>query len=163
MGVLFLKSFYHIIATIQKLFWKFIYMRKIHFGKHVTWRSGFKIYIDGGDVTIGNNCFFNHGCSITSIEGIEVGEGCIFGENVKIYDHNHRFSNRHLPIKDQGYTKAPVVIGSHCWVGSNVTILKGATIGSNCVISAGVVVKGSIPDNTLVSIRREYEYREIRH
>ena len=71
------------------------------------------------------------------------------GENVKIYDHNHRF-NQHIEIKQQGFSNGSVIIGRHCWIGSNVTILKNTVIGDNCVIGAGVVVSGTIPTNSVV-------------
>ena len=52
----------------------------------------------------------------------------IFGENVKVYDHNHCYKDRTRLIKEQGYTSAPIHIGEHCWIGSNTIILKGVTI-----------------------------------
>ena len=42
----------------------------------------------GEGVKIGDNVFFNNGTSIAAKEKIEIGDNCIFGENVKIYDHN---------------------------------------------------------------------------
>jgi acetyltransferase-like isoleucine patch superfamily enzyme len=68
---------------------------------------------------------------------------------VKIYDHNHRF-NQHIEIKQQGFSNGSVIIGQHCWMGSNVMILKNTVIGDNCVIGAGTVVSGTIPSNSIV-------------
>jgi acetyltransferase-like isoleucine patch superfamily enzyme len=84
------------------------------------------------------------------MEKITIGENCLFGENVKIYDHNHRFKSTSL-IKDQGYTTAPITIGRNVWVGSDVTILKGVTVGDNSVIGAGCVISENIPANHVVS------------
>ena len=36
---------------------------------------------------------------------IEIGEGTIFGENVKIYDHNHKFADLKRSIKEQGFSE----------------------------------------------------------
>ena len=83
--------------------------------------------------------FFNNYCSVCAQNEICIGDGTIFGENVKIYDHNHVYKDPSVLIKHQGYTSAPIHIGKHCWIGSNVTILKGVTIGDNCVIGAGCV------------------------
>ena len=44
----------------------------------------------------------------------------------------------------------PVRIGNDVWIGGNVTILPGVTIGNNVVVAAGAVVTKDIPDNTLV-------------
>lgn len=57
-----------------------------------------------------------------------------------------------MPIKEQGYSTGKVHIGSHCWIGSNVTILKGANIGDNCVIGAGCVINGEVPSGTIIKI-----------
>lgn len=69
---------------------------------------------------------------------------------MKIYDHNHCYKDTNVPIKDQGYTSAPIMIGKHCWIGSNVIILKGVTIGDNCVIGAGCTIYKDVPDNSVV-------------
>lgn len=101
-------------------------------------------------IKIGSGVYFNRHCSIVAMEKITIGENCLFGENVKIYDHNHRFKSNSL-IKDQGYKTAQVTIGNNVWVGSNVTILKGVTIGDNSVIGAGCIISENIPANHIVS------------
>ncbi len=68
---------------------------------------------------------------------------------MKIYDHNHRF-NQHIEIKQQGFSNGSVIIGQHCWIGSNMMILKNTVIGDNYVIGAGTVVSGTIPSNSIV-------------
>jgi len=104
---------------------------------------------DGGTVEVGANVFFNSNCSVTARKRIEIGDDSLFGDNVKIYDHNHRFGGRGL-MRRRGFSSAPVRIGSNTWIASNVVILKGVTIGNNCVVSAGVVVDFDVPDDTLV-------------
>ena len=47
-----------------------------------------------------------------------------------------------------------VIIGNNCWIAANVTILKGAVIGDNCVISAGCIVKEYIPPASIVTQER---------
>jgi len=105
---------------------------------------------ENGFIKIGHNVFFNQSCSINSLLSIEIGDNCLFGENVKIYDHNHKYKDAGL-IRNQGYTKSPVKIGANCWIGSNTTILKGVTIGNNCIIGAGAILFKSLPDNSLIT------------
>lgn len=92
--------------------------------------------------------------------GVSIGDNCIFGESVKIYDNNHTF-NLDKNIKDSGYHISNVEIGDDCWIGNNVVVLKGTIIGSHCVIGAGCVVSGNILDNSLVTSNRELKIEEI--
>jgi acetyltransferase-like isoleucine patch superfamily enzyme len=146
-----LKFLLHVSAIIKIVLFKILYGRKVNFGKGTTFRRNFNLMISSqGKVSIGKNCFFNNDCSLTSINLIEIGDGSIFGETVKIYDNNHIYHNPIIAIKKQGYTSSPVKIGSHCWIASNVTILKGVTIGDNVVIGAGCTIFKSIPSNSIV-------------
>ncbi len=158
-----LKAFYYICAYFQYFFLKCIYGKHIKIGKHVTWRRGFSVMIgENAHIDIGSECFFNNYCSLNANSLIKIGEGSIFGENVKIYDHNHRFANPDIKIKEQGFSNGEVHIGKHCWIGSNVIILKNADIGDNCVIGAGCVIADKIEDNTIVVMNRKYDLRKIR-
>lgn len=149
--MLFYKAIFHIKSIIKKKLLKLIYGRKIKFGKHVSFRRRFNLFIDKkGLVNIGNNVFFNNDCSINAMEKIIIGDNTIFGENVKIYDHNHVFKNKDKLIKEQGFKTDKIEIGKNCWIGSNVIILKGVTIGDNCVIGAGCILKESIESNNIV-------------
>ncbi|MBR3355602.1 MAG: acyltransferase [Oscillospiraceae bacterium] len=158
----FVKALRHIIAFIKIHLFKLIYGKKVHFGKNTTFRKDFSLMIgESASVKIGANCFFNNHCSINALQSIEIGDGSIFGEGVKIYDHNHRFRDSLNSIKQQGYSVAGVKIGSHCWLGSNVIILKGAEIGDNCVIGAGCVVSGQVPENSLVKLPYDNRIEKI--
>lgn len=60
-----IKIWFHIIATLKKIFYKIIYRNKLSTGKHTTWRRNFLIMIENeGKVSIGDNCFFNNDCTI---------------------------------------------------------------------------------------------------
>lgn len=129
-----------------------IYAGKIKLPLRTSFRKGFFIAVEGrGKITIGNGCFFNNYCSIISRMSVRIGDGSIFGENVKIYDHNHNYKDVLIPIKDQGYNEAPVSIGKHCWICSNVVVLKGVTIGDNSVVGAGTIVTKDVPANSVVA------------
>lgn len=145
-----LKLWFHIKATVKKLIYKIVFGGKLKVGKGTTWRNDFHIVIEGGNVELGANCFFNNGCSINSLENISIGDGTIFGENSHVYDHNHKFRSDDDSIKSQGYSVAPVHIGKHVWIGTNVVILKGVTIGDNSVIGAGCVVEQDVPEGSIV-------------
>ncbi len=100
---------------------------------------------------IGDNVFFNSGCSLNSLDSVTVGDGCLFGENVKVYDHNHVFFLGGVPYSESGFTTAPVTIGDNVWVCANTVICKGVNIGDGCVIAAGAVVRSDVPANTMLA------------
>ena len=108
-----------------------------------------RLQANQGALSIGDGTFLNHGCIVTCTNSVLIGKDCAFGTNVSIYDHDHVFIREgKQPWGDSKST--PIVIGDNCWIGCNVVILRGSIIGSNCVIGAGTVVKGVIPDHSLV-------------
>lgn len=106
----------------------------------------------GGKISIGNNCGIS-GSTIYSMEEIRIGNNVLIGANCKIIDNDfhstdYRKRNPQLP-KD--IKKNKIVIGSGCFIGANVIILKGTELGNNCIIGAGSVVCGKFPDNTTIA------------
>lgn len=160
-----LKLWYHIKAGVKKIIYRLLSGNKICFGKNSTFRNDFHVMIEGeGRIKIGADCFFNNGCSVNSLQEVIIGDGTIFGENSHVYDHNHKFRSAEDSIKSQGYAIAPVHIGKHVWIGSNVVILKGVKIGDNAVIGAGCVIEDDVPAGAIVkcgcgvSVRMQEEW-----
>ena len=133
----------------------------VAFGAHLV-SNGRLVIVVGPNacLTVGERTYFNEGSMISCLEAVSIGRGCRFGPNVRIFDNDHRFSAKHGV--SQEHITAPVTIGAHCWLGANVTVLRGTQIGDNCVIGAGCVVKGSIPAGSLVTQLRELNIRPIR-
>ncbi|NMO79575.1 acyltransferase [Niallia alba] len=117
-------------------------------------RNNIYIVAENGKISIGDNVFFNNNVSICSMDQISIGNNTALGENVKIYDQDHIF-NKLGDMYKQGYKTAPVTIGDNVWVGSNVTILKGVTIGDNSVIAAGSIVTKDVANDVVYMNKRE--------
>lgn len=130
---------------------KMRYKDRLCIGNGTLWRKALNINIaNNAKIVVGENCFFNNYCSLNSLGIIKIGRNSIFGENVKIYDHNHKFNSQNIPVSKQGFSVGEVTIGENCWVGSNVTILKNSHIGDNCVIAAGCIVAQDIPSGSIL-------------
>jgi acetyltransferase-like isoleucine patch superfamily enzyme len=115
---------------------------------HISARTDI-VALDGSKIEIGNNFYVNRNSTIVSRYGISIGNNCMFGESVFIYDHDHEHIVGNKPFKHQGFIGAPISIGNNVWIGSHVFIGKGVNIGDNVVIGAGSVVIKSIPANSL--------------
>ena len=86
---------------------------------------------------------------------IKIGNNVMFGPKVSLFAENHNFSNKDIDIKLQGTNKKGITIEDNCWIGSNVIILDGVTIGAGSVIGAGTIVTKDIPKNSKVIDKRE--------
>lgn len=124
---------------------------KVRLGKSFRSRNNISIYCcDGGKINIQDNVFINDGCIISCRNKINIGSNCMLGNNVSIYDNDHDYKN-----DLHKYKTSEIEIGNNVWIGCNSVILKGSKIGNNSVIAAGTIVKGEIPDNTMVYTKRE--------
>jgi len=121
--------------------------------KGVSMRAGFHILMyPNSKLIIKENVFFNNYCSVNCLGEIEIGENSLFGEGVKLYDHNHKYEiiNSDLKVSTNEFKVGNIKIGKNCWIGSNVTILKDVEIGDNVIIGAHCLVYKSIPSNSIV-------------
>lgn len=101
----------------------------------------------GARLELGVGDCFNSGLQIVCAERIVIGDDVHVGRDVWIRDNN----GEHYIIQP-GYTwKAPVTIGDRCWIGSNVAIMKGVTIGEGTVVAANAVVTHSLPAHCLAA------------
>ena len=96
-------------------------------------------------VTIGAHSYVNQGASIAAVNRVEIGERCLIGEFVAIYDTNFH------PVEPRsGVKTAPVKIGRNVWIGHRAIILPGVTIGDHAIVGAGAVVTKDVPSLTIV-------------
>ena len=96
-----------------------------------------------GDVIIGDNTRI--GLHNTIIGPVRIGCHVNLAQGVVVSALNHNYDDPHLRIDEQGVETAPIIIDDDVWVGANVTITAGVSIGSHSVIGAGSVVTHSIP------------------
>ncbi len=123
---------------------------RAHFivGTNVICRNFENFHVSSGKLILHDGVFINNSCSFNCMERIEIGSGTMMGEGVRFYDHDHIYTAD--TIEKWQWITAPIKVGKDCWIGSNVTILKGVTIGDNTVIGAGCLVRKDIPANSVV-------------
>lgn len=105
-------------------------------------------------LSIGNKVEMMSRCQISCMIKIEIGDGCLFGDNVFITDNAHGQGNliesKMPPIERPLFSKGPVRIGKNVWIGRNVCIMPGVVLGNGCVVGANAVVTHSFPDNSVI-------------
>lgn len=100
----------------------------------------------GKNITLGKRIFINSGCKFQDQGGVVVGDDCLIGHNTVVATLNHDLD----PARRADMHPGPVVIGRNVWIGSNVTVLPGVTIGDNAVVAAASVVTKDVPENAIV-------------
>lgn len=116
----------------------------------------------GARVTIGTGTWINNNfVAISEHKGITIGKNVIIGPFVEIYDsnfHGLEADRRHLSSPEEA---AEVVIEDNVFIGSNVTVLKGVTIGRDSVIAHGSLVTRDIPPGVVAGGRPANVFRSL--
>ena len=105
----------------------------------------------GEGLVIGNNVGIAQNCFIQVRGKVSIGNDVIFGPNVMIFSENHNFSDKTIPIVQQGETRLPVTIENNVWLGARSVILGGVTIGEGSIVAAGAVVNKDVPSFSIVA------------
>lgn len=113
-----------------------------HLGKEVEILS--PIMVDyGSNVTIGDHSFINHSSYLMDGAPITIGSYCFIGPYFGAYTAQHPLVAEQ---RNRGFERAkPITIGDNCWIGANVSIMPGVTIGEGCVIGGKSLVSKDIP------------------
>lgn len=103
----------------------------------------------GKNIHVGDDFLSNYNLTILDIAPVTMGNHVMIGPNVGLYTVNHPMTAQGR--RDYMAQALPITIGSDVWLGGNVVVLPGVTIGNNVVVAAGAVVTKDVPDNTLVA------------
>lgn len=101
---------------------------------------------------LGKNCKLGDQVHIVANEAVVIGDNCLMASNIFISDTSHgqytgvtTDSSPDLPPDERPLYMKPVSIGNNVWIGENVCILLGVTIGDGCIIGANSVVLHDLP------------------
>lgn len=103
-------------------------------------------------IEIGRNTKINNGfVAIAENSKIIIGENCLIGTNVEIYDSDFHALSAIDRKNGRPHFSKIVRIGNNVFIGSNVKVLKGVTIGDGAVIANGSIVTRDIPKNYIAA------------
>ncbi len=129
---------------------KNVHLRSNSNGYHAGMPFSTCILLDGEKsfCEIGDNCRIN-GSYIHAKSEIIVGKNTVIAAGTNIIDSNGHLTNSEDRTMGRDVPQ-PICIGDNVWIGLNCLILKGTTIGDNSVVSAGSIVKGNFPRNSII-------------
>jgi len=126
---------------------------RMRFGRGVMIGShSFFAAAGSGAIEVGDGVGFNSNVHINASVGgvIRIGDRCLVGPNVVMRTADHRFDRTDIPIQAQGHRIADIVIEDDVWLGANVTVVGGVSIGKGAVVGAGAVVTRDVPPMVVV-------------
>ncbi len=103
------------------------------------------VWSEGTSIQIADRVWLCRGCEFNITHGISIGPDTLIASGCKFIDHDHNFTDREATISSQKNQAAAITIESDVWLGVNVVVLQGVTIGRGAVVGAGAVVTKSIP------------------
>ena len=122
--------------------------------KNIIGKTKEKFYIEqpficgyGYNIEIGENFYSNHNLVILDSNKVKFGDNVFIAPNCGFYTAGHPLD---VERRNKGLEYAkPITIGNNVWIGGNVVVLPGVTIGDNTVIGAGSIVNKDIPSNVV--------------
>jgi acetyltransferase-like isoleucine patch superfamily enzyme len=124
--------------------------RQIQFGLRALIYPG--LYLEtqaSGSITLGDGIVISRGVHLVSHCQISIGAGSMLGEYSSVRDANHR-RQASIPLREAGFTAAPIIIGKEVWIGRGAIILPGVCIGDGATIAANAVVTHDVLAGTTV-------------
>jgi carbonic anhydrase/acetyltransferase-like protein (isoleucine patch superfamily) len=99
---------------------------------------------------IGDGTGMSGYCVLSAALEVTVGRNVLFGRNVHVADHRHGIELPGVPVRQQPLEdRRPVRIGDGAWLGQNVVVLPGVTIGAGAVVGANSVVREDLPPRSV--------------
>ncbi len=119
---------------------------KVHIKDRVRLERGVDIRsLHDTHIVIDENAYIGPYVIICGTGNIKIGKNCLIAPHCGIFANNHIFADPTLTIEQQGVTRQGIIIEDDCWLGHNVTVLDGVTIGKGSIVGAGSVVTQNIP------------------
>jgi acetyltransferase-like isoleucine patch superfamily enzyme len=97
-------------------------------------------------ISIGDGCTILYRFQCNAAQSVRIGCNVLIASNVLITDSDHVMEHGGVPItRNHKFVTRPVYVEDNCWLGQNVVILKGVTIGHDSIIGANSTVTHSVP------------------
>lgn len=161
-----LRMYHNLQALVRRLGWQ---LQGARFGQgtavpplHITWPHQVSVgeccvlepdiffkydgwWQPGPSICLADRVFVGRGCEFNIRNHIQIGDDSLIASGCKFIDHDHAMAMDDGPMNRQPCPDAPIVLEEDVWLGVNVVVLKGVTIGRGAVVGAGAIVTKSVP------------------
>jgi len=135
--------------------WPLGNVRNMQVGDNVSLgqRGWFYIPLNNRQATIriGSGTAVGNDFVITSNAAVQIGRDCLLSYRVTVMDHSHVTGPGVAPVTSGLTDGKPISIGDKCFLGCNVVIMPGVTLGENCVVGANSVVTKSFEARSVIA------------
>lgn len=101
----------------------------------------------GENISMGSHVYINFGCIILDCAQVTIGDHALFGPNIGIYPLKHAIDAEERMYG--GCISQPVHIGQRVWLGGDVKIFSGVSVGNDSIVGAGSIVTRDIPSGVI--------------
>lgn len=151
-------------SRLRSVMWGF---KPGNFKKHI-YVMPHVIFENYRKMDIGSYVFINHHTNFSTPLGMKIGDYVMIGPHCFFGTVHHKFDDPSLPMIFHKPEIRPIVIEDDVWIGANVTVLGGVTIGHGSVVAAGAVVSKDVEPYLIVGgvpaklIRYRFDEKTIR-
>lgn len=151
------RLFYRSATLIRRPFYFRGRKKNLKLGSGFLAGRGDRIELFGcGEIVFGDNCHIGDYVHIVSSSSVKIGKNCLFASKIFISDTSHGNygidgCSPDVAPNERPLTSSAVEIGDNVWLGDNVVVLPGVTIGSGCILGANSTVTKPIPPNTIAA------------
>ncbi|MFA5961772.1 MAG: acyltransferase [Parcubacteria group bacterium] len=135
------------VARMRAAFWG-LFCKKI--GKRVFIAKGCYLMSPAG-IELGNCVTINRNSTISGQGGLKIGNNVMIASNCSILTSHHKFEKKEVPMMFQGEKRGSVVIEDDVWLGVNVVVSPGVTIGTGAIVGANAVVTKNVEPYSIVA------------
>jgi maltose O-acetyltransferase len=102
-------------------------------------------------VAMGDNCYLGAGVQLYPWNApITLGDNVLIAAGARLITRKHGFADVDVPMAEQGYDNAPIVVEDDVWIGFGAVILPGVTIGRGSIVGANAVVTKDVEPHSIV-------------
>lgn len=103
----------------------------------------------GSQITLGDHVYANYDCIFLDVAPIAIGNNVLVAPRVCFYTAGHPIASS---VRNTGLEfAAPITVEDDVWIGGNVTVLPGVTIGRGTIVAAGSVVTKDLPSGVIAA------------